>query len=149
MPALVAKQGGNIMRRMIALFLTLVAMILTASASLRAQDAAQTTPATEGQSAPPAPIRVAANIMSAKITHLVLPVYPHAAKDAHMEGTVILSAMIAKDGSVTDLQYVSGPPMFTKSAMKAVKKWKYRPTLINGDPVEVSTTISVVYTLNN
>jgi protein TonB len=60
---------------------------------------------------------------------------------------VVLHAVIAKDGSVEDLQYVSGPPLLMKSAMDAVRQWRYQPTQLNGDPVEVDTTISVVFTL--
>jgi len=76
-----------------------------------------------------------------------MPVYPPIAKTAHISGTVVLHAVIAKDGSVEDLQYVSGPPLLMKSAMDAVKQWRYQPTQLNGDPVEVDTTISVVFTL--
>jgi protein TonB len=76
-----------------------------------------------------------------------MPVYPPIAKTAHIAGTVVLHAVIAKDGSVEDLQYVSGPPLLMKSAMDAVKQWRYQPTQLNGDPVEVDTTISVVFTL--
>jgi protein TonB len=77
----------------------------------------------------------------------IMPVYPPIAKTAHIAGTVVLHAVIAKDGSVEDLQYVSGPPLLMKSAMDAVKQWRYQPTQLNGDPVEVDTTISVVFTL--
>jgi protein TonB len=77
----------------------------------------------------------------------ILPVYPPIAKTAHISGTVILHAVIGKDGTVQDLQYVSGPPLLMKAAMDAVKQWRYQPTQLNGDPVEVDTTISVVFTL--
>jgi periplasmic protein TonB len=77
----------------------------------------------------------------------IMPVYPPIAKTAHISGTVVLHAVIAKDGSVEDLQYVSGPPLLMKAAMDAVKQWRYQPTQLNGDPVEVDTTISVVFTL--
>jgi protein TonB len=76
-----------------------------------------------------------------------MPVYPPIAKTAHISGTVMLHAVIAKDGSVEDLQYVSGPPLLMKAAMDAVKQWRYQPTQLNGEPVEVDTTISVVFTL--
>jgi protein TonB len=77
----------------------------------------------------------------------VQPIYPQIAKTAHVQGTVILHAVIAKDGSVSELQYISGPPLLMKSAMDAVREWKYQPTLLNGEPVEVDTTISVIFTL--
>jgi protein TonB len=69
------------------------------------------------------------------------------AKTAHVSGTVVLHAVIAKDGTIQELQYVSGPPLLMKSAMDAVKQWRYKPTQLNGDPVEVDTTIDVVFTL--
>ena len=64
-----------------------------------------------------------------------------------MSGTVVLHAIIAKDGTIQELQYVSGPPLLMKAAMDAVKEWRYKPTMLNGDPVEVDTTIDVVFTL--
>jgi protein TonB len=76
-----------------------------------------------------------------------LPVYPQLAKTAHVSGTVILHAIISKDGTVQELQYVSGPPLLMKAAMDAVRDWRYTPTQLNGDPVEVDTTISVVFAL--
>jgi protein TonB len=59
----------------------------------------------------------------------------------------LLHAIIGKDGTVQDLQYISGPPLLMKSAMDAVRQWRYKPTLLNGEPVDVDTTISVVFTL--
>ena len=75
------------------------------------------------------------------------PVYPTVAKAAHISGTVILHAIIGKDGSVEQLEYVSGPPLLMKSALDAVRQWRYKPTLSNGQPVEADTTISVTYSL--
>jgi TonB family protein len=92
-------------------------------------------------------IRVGGNVASASLVHQVTPVYPPIAKTAHISGTVLLHALIAKDGTIEQLQVVSGPPLLLKSAMDAVQQWVYRPTLVNGDPVRVDTTISVVYTL--
>jgi protein TonB len=77
----------------------------------------------------------------------VQPVYPQIAKTAHVSGTVLLHAIISKDGSVQELQYVSGPPLLMKAAMDAVREWRYQPTLLNGEPVEVETTISVIFSL--
>jgi len=92
-------------------------------------------------------IRVGANVMSASLIRQPMPVYPLLAKQAHIEGTVVLHAIIAKDGSVSDLQYISGHPLLMKAAMDAVRQWRYKPTLLNGEPVEVDTTISVVFAL--
>lgn len=104
-----------------------------------------------GSNLPPPPrpqrIRVGGNVQAAQVLRQVQPVYPQIAKTAHIQGTVILHAIIAKDGTVQELQYVSGPPLLMRSAMDAVKQWRYRPTLLNGEPVEVDTTISVIFTL--
>jgi protein TonB len=100
---------------------------------------------------PPRPtqtrIRVGGNVAAAKLTHQVQPIYPQIAKTAHVQGTVLLHAIIAKDGTIQELQYVSGPPLLMKAAMDAVHEWRYSPTLLNGEPVEVDTTIQVVFTL--
>jgi periplasmic protein TonB len=95
----------------------------------------------------PKSIRVGGNVAQANLIRQVTPVYPAIAKTAHISGTVLLHAIIGKDGTVQDLQYVSGPPLLMKSAMDAVRQWRYKPTLLNGDPVDVDTTISVVFTL--
>lgn len=108
-----------------------------------------------GSSGPPPPpkaaapsrIRVGGSVQSASLLRQVPPVYPAIAKTAHVSGTVILHAIIAKDGSIQQLEYVSGPALLMKAAMDAVHEWRYKPTMLNGDPVEVDTTISVVFTL--
>ncbi len=97
--------------------------------------------------ATPSRIRVGGNVQAAKMLRQIMPVYPPIAKTAHISGTVVLHAVIGKDGTVQDLQYVSGPPLLMKNAMDAVKQWRYQPTQLNGEPVEVDTTISVVFTL--
>jgi periplasmic protein TonB len=107
-----------------------------------------------GGGAPPPPpkptqtrIRVGGNVAAAKLTRQVQPIYPQIAKTAHVQGTVLLHAIIAKDGTIQELQYVSGPPLLMKAAMDAVREWRYSPTLLNGEPVEVDTTVQVVFTL--
>ncbi len=97
--------------------------------------------------AAPSRIRVGGNVAAAKLIRQVTPVYPTIAKTAHISGTVILHAIIAKDGTIQELTYVSGPPLLMRNAMDAVRQWRYNPTLLNGEPVEVDTTISVVFTL--
>ena len=94
-------------------------------------------------------VRVGGAVASANLIHQVTPVYPKEAKKKHITGAVLLHATIGKDGTIENLEYVSGPPELTPSAMEAVKQWRYKPTLLNGDPVQVDTTISVVYTLGN
>ena len=93
--------------------------------------------------AAPQRIKVGGQVEAGQIQNKVQPEYPQIAKVAHISGTVVLHAIIAKDGTIQELQYISGPPMLMKSAMDAVKQWKYKPYLLNGDPVEVETTINV------
>jgi len=95
----------------------------------------------------PARVRVGGNVQAASLVRQVMPLYPAIAKTAHVSGTVMLHAIISKDGSVESLEYVSGPQLLMKSAMDAVRQWRYKPTMLNGEPVEVDTTISVVFTL--
>jgi TonB family protein len=93
-------------------------------------------------------IKVAGNVQAAKLIHQEYPSYPLAQKAQHQEGTVVLHATIAKDGSVQNLAVVEGTCAFSRSALEAVKGWRYTPTLLNGEPVEVDTTISVIFTLS-
>jgi periplasmic protein TonB len=97
--------------------------------------------------AAPSRIRVGGNVQAAALVRKVDPVYPPIAKTAHVSGTVVLHAIIGKDGSVQNLEYVSGPGLLMKSALDAIKQWRYKPTMLNGEPVEVDTTISVVFSL--
>ena len=102
---------------------------------------------TPEKASPPQPIQVAANVQAAKLTHRVVPDYPTLARQARIQGTVIFSAIIGKDGAVRTLQLVSGHPLLTPAALEAVKQWVYRPTLVNAEPVEVSTQVDVNFTL--
>jgi protein TonB len=95
----------------------------------------------------PQRIRVGGNVQAANLITQIKPVYPPLAKQARIQGTVELSAIIGKDGRVQDLKVVRGHPLLVHSAMDAVKGWIYRPTMLNGEPVEVSTTIDVNFTL--
>ena len=96
----------------------------------------------------PGRIRVGGNVQSAMIVAKVPPIYPAAAKAARIQGVVHLSAIIGMDGTVQELTVLDGPAELTQSAMDAVKQWVYRPTLLNGNPVQVQTTIDINYTLN-
>ncbi len=97
--------------------------------------------------APVRPIRVSGSATQATLLSQVAPVYPPIAKTAHISGTVLLHCLIGKDGSVETLEYVSGPPLLMKAALDAVRQWKYKPMLLNGEPVRVDTTVSVVFML--
>jgi TonB family protein len=79
---------------------------------------------------PPQRIRVGGNVSAAKLTRQVTPIYPKVAEMAHISGTVVLHCIVGKDGSVRQLEYVSGPPLLMKSAMDAVRQWQYEPTLL-------------------
>jgi periplasmic protein TonB len=97
--------------------------------------------------AAPARIKVGGDVQAASLTKQVTPAYPNIAKTAHVSGTVTLHAIISKDGSIEKLEYVSGPALLMASAMTAVKEWRYKPTMLNGQPVEVDTTVQVVFSL--
>ncbi|MHB8755331.1 MAG: energy transducer TonB [Candidatus Acidiferrales bacterium] len=114
-----------------------------------AQDQKQQTNTAQQGAAPRAPeiVRIGGNVAVANLIHTVQPVYPPIARTAHIQGTVVLHALIAKDGSVKHLTFVSGPPLLMRAAMDAVEQWRYKPTLLNGNPVEVDTTITVIFNL--
>ena len=98
--------------------------------------------------APTAPIRVGGNVQQANLIKQPKPVYPPLAKAARVQGTVKFQATISKDGTIQNLQLLSGPPLLVQAAMQAVQQWQYKPTLLNGEPVEVITTIDVNFTLS-
>jgi protein TonB len=77
------------------------------------------------------------------------PMYPAIAKAAGLSGTIVLAAVISKTGTIEELRVVSGPGMFRQSALDAVRNWRYRPYLLNGQPVEVETTVNVVFSMGN
>jgi TonB family protein len=93
--------------------------------------------------APQLRIRQGDKVTAASIVRQDRPEYPRDARKAHIQGSVLLHAIIATDGSVKSLEVLSGDSILAKAAMEAVKKWKYRPTMLNGQPVEVDTTITV------
>ena len=82
------------------------------------------------------------------LVNRVLPSYPPLARQARVQGTVVLHAVIGKDGTVQDLSVISGHPMLIQAALDAVKQWRYKPYLLNGEPVPVQTTINVNFELN-
>ncbi len=98
--------------------------------------------------APPKRIRVGGNVAKARLTRQVRPQYPQLARQARIQGTVKLSAVIAKDGTIQKLEVMSGHPLLVPAALAAVKQWRYRPTLLNGEAVEVLTNIDVNFTLS-
>ena len=96
----------------------------------------------------PRQLSISSDVIASNLINKVNPVYDPAAKKAKIQGTVVLSAVIGKDGNVENLRAVSGPQKLQQSALDAVRQWKYKPYLLNGDPVEVLTTINIIYALS-
>ena len=96
---------------------------------------------------PTAPIRLGGNVMEAKILKRVMPIYPPLAKAARISGKVHLMSVIAQDGTIQKLEVIDGHPLLIRAALDAVKQWIYRPTLLNGEPVDVTAPIEVNFTL--
>src|SRR6267154_4584906 len=96
----------------------------------------------------PSRIRVGGNVQQANLIRKITPVYPQLAKQARIQGVVRFNAIIGKDGTIQNLTLISGHPLLVPSAQEAVKQWLYKPTLLNGEPVEVATTIDVNFTLS-
>jgi protein TonB len=91
----------------------------------------------------PQPAYVPAEVIETLITHKVDPIYPDAARQANVQGVVILDAVIGSDGTVVDLHATSGPDELTSAALDAVKWWRFQPYRINGQAVEVETRLAV------
>jgi TonB family protein len=97
----------------------------------------------------PKKVNISAGVAVGMLLKKVVPVYPPAAKVARIQGTVVLQTTIAKTGEIENLQVIGGPPLLQGAALDAVKQWQYRPYLFNGEPVEVETTINVIFTLGD
>lgn len=96
---------------------------------------------------PPKRIRVSSGVQAAKKTRDIAPIYPPLAKQARIQGTVKLQAIIGKDGTIQNLTVVSGHPLLVQAALDAVQQWHYAPTLLNNEPVEVETFVEVHFRL--
>jgi periplasmic protein TonB len=105
------------------------------------------TPTVVPKAATPQRVRVSQGVSQGLLIRQVKPNYPALARQARIQGTVVLQALISKDGSIENLHLVSGHPMLAPAAIDAVKQWKYKPYFLNGEPVEVETTINVNFTL--
>jgi protein TonB len=106
-----------------------------------------TSPTVVPKAATPQRVRVSQGVSQGLLIRQVKPTYPPLARSARIQGTVVLQALISKDGSIENLHLVSGHPMLAPAAIEAVKQWKYKPYFLNGEPVEVETTINVNFTL--
>lgn len=93
-------------------------------------------------------MRIASRVAEANLIHDVAPTYPSEAGRARIEGKVVLLAVIAKDGTVRDVRVESGLPVLALAAIEAVKQWRYRPYLLNGEPVEVDSQITINFALS-
>ena len=97
----------------------------------------------------PSKVRVSSGVAQGLLIHQVKPAYPSLAVQARVQGTVVLQAVIAKDGTVRDLRVLSGHPLLVQAALEAVQLWRYKPYLLNEQPVEVDTQINVNFTLGS
>lgn len=95
----------------------------------------------------PQRIRVSSGVSTGNLIRKVTPQYPNIARTAHIAGSVILEAEISKEGDVVNLHVIGGPPLLRQAAIDAVKQWKYRPYLLNGEPVVVDTQVTVIFSL--
>ena len=110
---------------------------------------------TFGTSSPPVvkpaqlkgPVHVSSGVATGQLLAPIQPVYPAIARAARIQGTVVVQAIISKDGKIEQLHVISGPPMLESAATEAIQRARYRPFLLNNEPVAVETTISVVFTM--
>jgi protein TonB len=105
------------------------------------------TPVAVPKIATPQRVRVSSGVSTGLLIRKVPPTYPPLARQARIQGVVVLQAQISKEGNIQNLQLISGHPMLAPAAIEAVKQWKYKPYLLNGEPVEVDTQVQVNFTL--
>ena len=106
------------------------------------------TPVSVPKVATPQRVRVSQGVTQGLLIRKVQPTYPPLARQARIQGAVLLQAEISKDGTIQNLRLISGHPMLTSAAIDAVKQWRYKPYILNGEPVEVETQITVNFTLS-
>lgn len=106
------------------------------------------TPVAVPKVATPQRVRVSQGVTQGLLIRKVQPAYPPLARQARIQGTVLLQAEISKDGTIENLRLISGHPMLAPAAIEAVKQWRYKPYILNGEPVEVETQITVNFTLS-
>ncbi len=105
-------------------------------------------PVSVPKAATPTRVRVSQGVTQGLLIRKVQPTYPPLARQARIQGAVLLQAEISKDGTIQNLRLISGHPMLTSAAIDAVKQWRYKPYILNGEPVEVETQITVNFTLS-
>jgi periplasmic protein TonB len=106
------------------------------------------TPTAVPKVATPQRVRVSTGVATGLLIRKVTPNYPQLAKQARIQGAVVLQAEISKDGTIQNLQLISGHPMLAPAAIEAVKQWRYKPYLLNGEPVAVETQVVVNFSLS-
>jgi protein TonB len=94
------------------------------------------------------PLRISAGVAAGRLLVPIRPIYPAIAREAGIQGTVVVEAIISKEGTVEHARVVSGPPMLASAALSAIQQARYEPFRLNGGPVEVETTINVIFRLN-
>ena len=94
------------------------------------------------------PTKISEPVLQALLISRFEPRYPPLALQTRKEGNVLLHAIISRDGRITALEAVSGSPLLVQAALEAVRQWRYRPTILNGEPVEVETSITVIFRLS-
>lgn len=107
------------------------------------------TPTVVKPAAPRGPMHVSSGVAKGQLLTPIQPVYPAIARAARIQGTVVIQAVISKEGTIEQLQVISGPPMLQSAATEAVQRARYRPFTLNGEPVAVETTINIVFTLGS
>src|SRR5689334_5899373 len=106
------------------------------------------TPVAVPKVAAPQRVRVSQGVTQGLLIHKVQPAYPPLARQARIQGSVLLQALISKGGTIENLRVISGHPMLSPAAIDAVKQWRYKPYILNGERVEVETQITVNFTLS-
>jgi periplasmic protein TonB len=106
------------------------------------------TPVAVPKVATPQRVRVSQGVTQGLLIRKIQPTYPPLARQARIQGSVLLQAEISKDGTIENLHLISGHPMLAPAAIEAVKQWRYKPYILNGEPVEVETQITVNFTLS-
>jgi periplasmic protein TonB len=97
---------------------------------------------------PKAPVRVGGRVKEPRLISRVDPVYPPLAKQTHMQGTVVIDAVLDEKGDVIEMKVLSGPPLLIQAAVDAVRRWKYQPTYLNDEPVQVQLNVTVTFRLS-
>jgi protein TonB len=93
------------------------------------------------------PVKLSEGVLEAQLISRIEPEYPALARQTKTQGTVLLRAIIDREGRITSLAVLSGHPLLVQAALAAVRQWRYRPTMLNGEPVEVETSITVIFRL--